>query len=71
MRPHPGHHGAAGRCRAGDRRRDRPPADGGSAGRHPLGELGHTAMEQVPHWRALPPQVLGEDLLWRLGEPSG
>jgi diaminohydroxyphosphoribosylaminopyrimidine deaminase/5-amino-6-(5-phosphoribosylamino)uracil reductase len=44
---------------------------GGVPAATPLGELGHTAMEQVPHWRALPPQVLGEDLLWRLGEPSG
>ena len=39
---------------------------GGLAARTPLGELGFTAMAQVPNWQTLAPQALGDDWLWRL-----
>jgi diaminohydroxyphosphoribosylaminopyrimidine deaminase/5-amino-6-(5-phosphoribosylamino)uracil reductase len=39
---------------------------GGLPARTPLGELGFTAMAQVPSWQALEPEALGDDWLWRL-----
>ena len=39
---------------------------GGLAARTPLGELGFTAMAQVPSWQTLAPEALGDDWLWRL-----
>lgn len=43
---------------------------GGTAARTPLGELGFTAMDQVPLWSGGAPQPLGHDWLWQL-QPSG
>jgi diaminohydroxyphosphoribosylaminopyrimidine deaminase/5-amino-6-(5-phosphoribosylamino)uracil reductase len=43
---------------------------GGQPARTPLGELGFTAMADVPSWTSQPPQVLGSDLLWRLTPPD-
>ena len=39
---------------------------GGQPARTPLGELGFTAMAEVPNWSSQPVQTLGPDLLWRL-----
>ncbi len=44
---------------------------GGKPGRTPLGDLGHTAMDQVQAWHTIdPPQGLGLDLLWRCRPPG-
>jgi diaminohydroxyphosphoribosylaminopyrimidine deaminase/5-amino-6-(5-phosphoribosylamino)uracil reductase len=43
---------------------------GGLPARTPLGELGFTAMEQLPEWRSQPPEALGPDWLWRLQPPD-
>jgi len=43
---------------------------GGAAARTPLGELGFTAMDQVPLWGGGAPQPLGHDWLWRLQSPG-
>jgi diaminohydroxyphosphoribosylaminopyrimidine deaminase/5-amino-6-(5-phosphoribosylamino)uracil reductase len=47
-----------------------PKVMGGTAARTPLGELGFTAMDQVPLWSGGAPQPLGHDWLWRLQPPS-
>jgi len=39
---------------------------GGVPSRTPLGELGFTALDQLPPWQAAEPQRLGADLLWTL-----
>ncbi|WP_255002366.1 bifunctional diaminohydroxyphosphoribosylaminopyrimidine deaminase/5-amino-6-(5-phosphoribosylamino)uracil reductase RibD [Cyanobium sp. HWJ4-Hawea] len=39
---------------------------GGLPAQTPLGELGHTAMDQLVGWGSQPPQSLGPDLLWQL-----
>ncbi len=39
---------------------------GGTPARTPLGELGFTAMAEVPIWQAQAPEPLGPDWLWRL-----
>jgi diaminohydroxyphosphoribosylaminopyrimidine deaminase/5-amino-6-(5-phosphoribosylamino)uracil reductase len=39
---------------------------GGAPARTPLGELGFTAMDQVPLWSGAAPQALGPDWLFRL-----
>ncbi len=39
---------------------------GGQAARTPLGELGFTSLEQLPHWQRSLPSPLGADLLWQL-----
>ena len=39
---------------------------GGVPARTPLGDLGFTALDQLPTWQAPAPQRLGADLLWRL-----
>ena len=39
---------------------------GGTPARTPLGELGFTAMAEVPIWQAQAPEPLGDDWLWRL-----
>ena len=39
---------------------------GGQPARTPLGELGFTAMAEVPNWSSQTVQTLGPDLLWRL-----
>ena len=44
---------------------------GGLPARTPLGELGFTAMEQLPEWRRQPPEAIGPDWLWRLQLPAG
>ena len=43
---------------------------GGAAARTPLGDLGFTAMDQLPQWRANTPHPLGGDLLWTLEQPK-
>jgi diaminohydroxyphosphoribosylaminopyrimidine deaminase/5-amino-6-(5-phosphoribosylamino)uracil reductase len=43
---------------------------GGLPARTPLGELGFTAMEQLPGWRSQPPEAIGPDWLWRLQPPA-
>ena len=43
---------------------------GGTAAQTPLGELGFTAMDQVPLWSSGAPQPLGHDWLWCLQPPS-
>ncbi|MCP9943056.1 bifunctional diaminohydroxyphosphoribosylaminopyrimidine deaminase/5-amino-6-(5-phosphoribosylamino)uracil reductase RibD [Cyanobium sp. ATX 6E8] len=43
---------------------------GGEPARTPLGELGYSAMAEVPAWPAHPPLALGPDLLWRLTTPT-
>ena len=43
---------------------------GGEPARTPLGELGFTAMDQVPLWSGSAPQPLGSDWLWRLQPPA-
>ncbi len=45
---------------------------GGEPARTPLGELGFTAMDQVPLWSGSTPEPLGHDWLWRLrSAPDG
>ncbi|MFM1811073.1 MAG: hypothetical protein RLZZ336_11 [Cyanobacteriota bacterium] len=39
---------------------------GGTPTRTPLGDLGATALDQLPHWQAAAPQQIGADLLWEL-----
>ncbi len=43
---------------------------GGTPAHTPLGDLGFTAMSQVPHWRGMDSQALGCDLLWQLQAPQ-
>jgi diaminohydroxyphosphoribosylaminopyrimidine deaminase/5-amino-6-(5-phosphoribosylamino)uracil reductase len=42
---------------------------GGAAARTPVGDMGFTAMDQLPPWQAAALQHLGNDLLWRLQQP--
>jgi len=42
---------------------------GGTPAHTPLGELGFTAMEQLPSWCPSAPQAIGRDWLWRLEAP--
>lgn len=44
---------------------------GGTAARTPLGDLGFTAMDQVPLWSGGAPEALGHDWLWRLRSAPG
>jgi len=46
-----------------------PKVMGGTPARTPVGDLGFTAMSQVPSWRSRGLQQLGSDLLWQLNEP--
>jgi diaminohydroxyphosphoribosylaminopyrimidine deaminase / 5-amino-6-(5-phosphoribosylamino)uracil reductase len=41
---------------------------GGIPARTPLGDLGFTALDQLPPWQAEAPQRLGADLLWVLND---
>ena len=43
---------------------------GGAPACTPLGELGFTAMDQVPLWQPSAPQHLGPDLLWTLNRAT-
>lgn len=43
---------------------------GGQPARTSLGELGFTAIAEVPNWSSQPIQTLGPDLLWRLSAPA-
>ena len=43
---------------------------GGTAARTPLGDLGFTALDQLPPWQAESPQRLGADLLWMLNRST-
>jgi diaminohydroxyphosphoribosylaminopyrimidine deaminase/5-amino-6-(5-phosphoribosylamino)uracil reductase len=42
---------------------------GGTPARTAVGDLGFTALSQVPHWLGGDPQRLGADLLWQLQAP--
>ena len=43
---------------------------GGTPARTPLGDLGFTALDQLPLWQASAPQQLGADLLWTLTQEA-
>ncbi|TVS06386.1 MAG: bifunctional diaminohydroxyphosphoribosylaminopyrimidine deaminase/5-amino-6-(5-phosphoribosylamino)uracil reductase RibD [Cyanobium sp. PLM2.Bin73] len=45
-----------------------PKVMGGTPARTPVGDLGFTAMSQVPSWRSQDPHKLGSDLLWELNQ---
>jgi len=43
---------------------------GGQPARTPLGDLGLSAIDQLPPWQAAAPQRLGADLLWTLEQAA-